>query len=375
MNNLNFEQLFSALKNIRMTTTEKASVRINIARHMHQHPIGSRFYGTYFRPLTAAVFAVVLFLGSGTIVTFASQKALPGQTLYKVKLTTEQAKKVTLRTPEEKANYELTLIDKRFSETNKLVASQKLTTANEAIVAAAIKQHTEDFKKETSALSDEDPILALSYSTKLGNTLKTGTHILLALSDRQSVSSSLKSSDSVSPNTLVLAAYASAEKISAEKVQLESIVVSDTNIATIKTAEKRFGETTALLAKNNITPVIETPIATTMAITTASKIDTSLKMATEEKPVDLQTLANNLQTAYDAKKYGQVIILADQIEQLLHETQKIKEVEKAYNITISSDTSPKNEDSVTTSGTPINTTLEVLPELPTPSTTVDQKSN
>lgn len=375
MNNLNFEQLFSALKNIRMTTTEQASIRMNIARHMHQHPIGSRFYGTYFRPLTAAVFAAALFLGTGTLVTFASQKALPGQTLYKVKLATEQAKKVTLRTPEEKANYELTLIDKRFSETNKLVADQKLTTANEAVVAAAIKQHTEDFKNETSALSDEDPILALSYNTKLGNTLKTGTHILLALSDRQSVSASLKSSDSVSPNTLVLAAYASAEKISAEKVQLESIVVSDTNIATIKTAEKRFNETVTLLTENNIAPITGTSIASTATVATASNINTSLKIATEDKTVDLQTLANNLQTAYDAKKYGQVIILADQIEQLLHETKKIKEVEKAYNITISSDTSLKNEDSVTTSGTPINTTLEVLPELPTSSTTVDKKSN
>lgn len=375
MNNLNFEQLFSALKNIRMTTTEQASIRMNVARHMHQHPIGSRFYGTYFRPLTAAVFAAVLFLGTGTLVTFASQKALPGQTLYKVKLATEQAKKVTLRTPEEKANYELALIDKRFSETNKLVADQKLTTANEAIVAAAIKQHTEDFKNETSALSDEDPILALSYNTKLGNTLKTGTHILLALSDRQSVSASLKSSDSVSPNTLVLAAYASAEKISAEKVQLESIVVSDTNIATIKTAEKRFNETVAILTENNITPITGTSIAPTATMATASNINTSLKIATEDKTVDLQTLANNLQTAYDAKKYGQVIILADQIEQLLHETKKIKEVEKAYNITISSDTSLKSEDSITTSGTPINTTLEVLPELPTSSTTVDKKSN
>ncbi len=409
MNNFNLKQLFAPLENIRMTPAEKASGRLKVSAHMHRNPMGSRPSFAYFRPIMAAALAIVLVIGSGGMVAFASQSSLPGQKLYKVKLATEQAKKITLRTSAAKATYELALIDKRFNETNKLISEQKLTASNEAVVIAAIKTHTEDFKTETGDLSTSDPILALSYNTKLSNTLKTGTHILLALSDRQSLSAD-RSADSVSPNTLVLAAYASAEKISAEKVQLESIVVSDTNIATIKTAETRYTDTIALLTDNNITPaseVIETPVAqptaaivavdtkatgieavsakARIATTVAKKSDVSTKteeVVSVEKPIlktqsnsnDIQSLANDLKAAYDSKKYGQVIIIADQIEQQLHENQKIKEVEKTYNITIDTDTSIKKDTSSSKtevkSGTIINTdTLKPIPELPTQTTT------
>jgi len=86
----------------------------------------------------------------------------------------------------------------------------------------------------------------------------------------------------------------------------------------------------------------------------------------------LQSLANDLKAAYDSKKYGQVIIISDQIEQQLLETKKIKEVEKAYNITIDTDTSIKKDTSSLKteikSGTIINTeTLQPIPEIPTKS--------
>lgn len=364
---------------------------MKVAGHMHRNPIGSRSYLSYFRPVMATALALVMVLGSGGIVAFASQASLPGETLYKVKLATEQAKKITLRTSDAKATYELALIDKRFNETNKLISEQKLTASNEAVVIAAIKTHTDDFKAETSDLSTSDPILALSYNTKLSNTLKTGTHILLALSDHQSLSSA-RSADSISPNTLVLAAYASAEKISAEKVQLESIVVSDTNIATIKTAEKRYMEAVALLTDEHIVaipetievPIVQPEVATLAAdakvtTTLARKVDTLTKteeavvaekptFKTESNSTDLQTLANDLKAAYDLKKYGQVIIIADQIEQQLLETKKIKEVEKTYNITIDTDTSIKIDDSIIKtdikSGTIIDTDiLKTIPEI------------
>jgi len=400
MNKFNLEQLFSPLKNIHMTSTEKSSMRMNIAGHVHRHPIGSRSYLSYFRPVMATAFVAVFVLGSGSIVAFASRASLPGQTLYKVKLATEQAKKITLRTSDAKATYELALIDKRFNETNKLISEQKLTASNEAVVIAAIKTHTDDFKEQTSDLSTSDPILALSYNTKLTNTLKTGTHILLALSDHQSLSSA-RSADSISPNTLVLAAYASAEKISAEKVQLESIVVSDTNIATIKTAEKRYMEAIALLTDEQIEPAAESVgepvtqpelamIATgaKIATTLVRKADTLTKteettpvvataLKTESTSTDLQSLANDLKAAYDSKKYGQVIIIADQIEQQLLETKKIKEVEKTYNITIDTDTSIKIDDSIIKTDIKSSTTidtdvLKTIPEIPTGTTSATQ---
>jgi hypothetical protein len=71
-----------------------------------------------------------------------------------------------------------------------------------------------------------------------------------------------------------------------------------------------------------------------------------------------------------------VILIADQIEQQLHETQKIKEIEKAYNITIDTDTSIKDDTLIIKSDTPssviIDTDTQPLPEMPTTET---KKSN
>lgn len=398
MNESNFKKQISGLQNVKLTHTEKSSMRVRIARHMHNHPVGSKVSFFNFRFALTAALAVVIAVGSGSLITFASQSALPGDKLYSIKRTTEEAKKLTLKNPTEKVSYELALIDKRFSETNQLISKGNLTAKTEAIVITAIEQHTNDFKTEAKKLAVNDPADALSYNTKLTNTLKTGTHILMALSDQQSAT--LAKADTVSPNTLVLAAYATAQKVTEEKKQLETMVSSDTNVATIKTAEKRYNATLALLAKKNITPsevVVDTtattavetarvvpatatleilPEKTIADLKTTETAKTELvklsKKAVEVIPVTkpvtdkkitavtkLQTLLDTLKQNYEAKKYGQVIIIADEIEQQLNETEKIQAAEKTYNVTISaSETSEP-----TTSETSVKGATEIAPDV------------
>lgn len=378
MNNFNPNNLFSVFKEIKLTHNEKNSLRLQLSQYMHRRPIGSRSSFMTFRYASIVAFALVLFVSSGGILTFASQGSLPGKTLYNVKRASEEFKKATLTTPAKKASYELALIDKRFSETNELISKQSLTTKNEAIIIDAIKQHTDDFKKETNQLAINNPAEALSYNAKLTNTLKTGTHILLALSHQQN--QVLAKADSVSPNTLVLAAYASAEKITAEKKQLESMVISDTNIATVRTAEKKYSETIALLEKQNIYPVdIAAKTAPTESVTDETPtVALFAKLATpvEEKIVsepaviltddqiaanNLQKLANDLRDAYSTKQYAQVVIIAEQIQQQLNDAKKIQEAEAAYNVTIpaieqnisTEETKNNNTDIPTTTNTPV----------------------
>ncbi len=348
----NYKKLFSGLDEIKLTENEKNSLRLKLSQYMHQHPIGSRPSFYTFRYMTTAALALVLFIGTGGAVTFASQNALPGQSLYAIKKTTEDLKKITLKTPAEKASYELTLIDKRFSETNQLISEQALTDKNQAIIIESIKKHTEDLKQETATLAMTNPAEALAYNTKLTNTLKTGTHILLALSQQQN--QILAKADSVSPNTLVLAAYASAEKITADKKQLESMVLSDTNGVIIKTAEKKYSETLALLEKENIpTAVIvnepeqpsepsQEPVVALMAFSARTVESTQTVEAPmaklsviEETPEEkLQKLIIELRNAYENKQYAQVIVISEKIQQQLHDAKKIQEVENVYNVVI-----------------------------------------
>ena len=206
MNEFKFKKIISEVQHIKLTQAEKNSLRIRVARHMNNHPIGSYSYFFNFRYAMTVALALMITIGSGTFVASASQSALPGEKLYSVKRTTEKLKKISLKSPSEKVSYELALIDKRFSETNQLISKGNLTAKTEAVVISAIEQHTNDFKTEAKKLAVNDPADALSYNTKLTNTLKTGTHILMALSDQQSTT--LAKADTVSPNTLVLAAYA-----------------------------------------------------------------------------------------------------------------------------------------------------------------------
>ncbi len=405
MNEFKFKKIISEVQHIKLTQAEKNSLRIRVARHMNNHPIGSYSYFFNFRYAMTVALALMITIGSGTFVASASQSALPGEKLYSVKRTTEKLKKISLKSPSEKVSYELALIDKRFSETNQLISKGNLTAKTEAVVISAIEQHTNDFKTEAKKLAVNDPADALSYNTKLTNTLKTGTHILMALSDQQSTT--LAKADTVSPNTLVLAAYATAQKVTEEKKQLETIVVSDTNIATIKTAEKRYTETLALLAKQNIVPsatpletsvstetVKSTPVVTSLEVlpektlseiktgdvqktelkvakkTTESSLATKTISDTKNIPLSkLQTLLNSLQQNYEAKKYGQVIIIADQIEQQLNETEKIQQAEKTYNVTIPSSESTEISNPETT----VKGATEITPEIPVKESTEKQE--
>jgi hypothetical protein len=420
MNKFSLEQLFNSLRSIKLTSSEKSFMRLRVANYMNRHPIGSRASFLTFRYMAPVALALVLFLGTGGLVAFASQETLPGETLYPIKRVSEQIKKVTLRGSKERADYELALIDKRFTETNQLIAQQKLTIETEASLTTAIQEHTNDFKNDIAQLAQSDPAEALSYNAKLGSTLKTGTHIMLALADKQSAQNA-----KVSPNTLVLAAYATAEKISAEKKQLETIVLSDTSVATIKTAEKRYADTLAVLDAQHIIPTTKAPetLDTTAASTTpdstvtapvmaktalmvetkstttdgarvskrskeqevkpaidstdTSTAESTLSVSADAKPADLQTLANSMQAAYKAKQYRQVITIADQIDQIIHEAKKIKEAETTFNVNLSDTSEATTVDSSTdTETTPVvNTAASQVKSSTTPSTASSLKSN
>ncbi len=367
--NPNFEKLFSPIRTIGMTPAEKHAGRLKLARSMNQ-PTGlvSPFV---FRYAVVGAFAFLLFIGTGTGLVFASQSALPGQRLYPIKLEAEQIHKLALISPAAKAEYDLGLIEKRFSEVNQLISHHALDDKSENAATLAIQSHAKDVKAEADTLATTAPAEALSYSTKLAKTLTTGTSILLAISDQ---SPSRAATLARKPSSLVLATYATAQKLSADTAQLELMVMNDTDAATVKTADRKYQSVLALLQTHNIVPTTPVTTATpalataatlaapaTMAAKQLAPIENTEKMISEtaiapaEAPVapvpapepaidtkKIQDLADKLQAAYDAKKYGEVVIIADQIEQEFHDSEKIQAVEKAYNITVP-DTNIKTE--------------------------------
>jgi hypothetical protein len=302
-----------------------------------------------------ATFVGIIVLGTGSIVTFASQSSLPGELLYPVKIASEKVKHASIKTPEAKINYSLALVEKRYNETNTLIAEHSLDQGKETKITKNIQSNITDIQHENDKIAKTNPAIALSNNSKLAQTLKTNTQVLLAVSEKnQNSTLSAKNTIAKVNNThakIVLAAYESAAKISMKTEQLQEIVLSDTDIVTVKTAEKKYQDIlpkleTALAAEQPIvssettdTPV-ETKIASTLKVE-KSVVETKTETPTvsevkakQPEPETLTTLSEKLHTAYDAKEFNQVIIIADQIDQKLSDAAKIKTAEKKYDIVV-----------------------------------------
>jgi len=348
MNN-HLKKIFSFGKQFRLTSIEKNSLRMHIARYMHTHPKGipSPFV---FRYAMATAFALILVTLSGGTLTFASLGSLPGDTLYGVKRASESIQKIALVRPEQKAAYELTLIEKRFDEVNQLVDREIFTAQTESITTTAIKNHVYRIEELSEELESTEPAEALMINTRLANTLKTRTSILITLSDRDT-----PSGVKTNPKTLVLAAYESADRITKEQKNLETLLLTDTNSATIKIAEKKYTAILALAEKQIpvISPEPELAIATIIADPAPESINEPMlattmlalpvddavavsKMAIPEPEPksELEILVEEIKDAYARKQYGQVIILSEKIEELITRAEKINQAEKTYNITV-----------------------------------------
>lgn len=403
MNKKSFEKIFSVFHGIRLTDAEHASMRSNLVQYIRHYKTPSHFW---LRRFGVAVFSFIILVSSGGILASASQSSLPGNFLYPIKRSTESIKKLTLNQSQDKVQYELVLLDKRFYEANTLLTEQKMTKESEQILAQAISQHTVDIKNQTDLLAKTNPADALTYNTKLTNILKTSSSILLAISDDQQQNTQALAVAPHTPTKLVLAAYKTADTITDDTKKLETIVLADTDIATIKTAEKKYVETHDLLIKNNIIGIIppktseksnDTVVngdnsiektATNIVSTLSTEIialekqnepvteniptsDTSLEtiqktninkeiisetisddaIIDKDSLIIIQDLANSLESAYQEKSYGKVIITADKIIQYFSNLEKIKSSEKQYNIKISEKTPISESDKSTESPT------------------------
>jgi hypothetical protein len=113
------------------------------------------------RLTVATVVSLVLLVFVGTTGVVAAQQALPGDSLYAVKLFTEEAHLLMARTDIDKAEVHISLAERRAKELNKLVAGGQ-TEAAEMLLAAYMR-HLKQMEE-------------LAFLEPLDNGQKTSTH-------------------------------------------------------------------------------------------------------------------------------------------------------------------------------------------------------
>lgn len=181
------KKIEEATKETHLTEDEKFAVRKNLLKYMSQNPIqekhairspwfasSSRFRGK--KVLSAVVLLGVV--GGGTL-SFAAEAALPGDVLYSVKTgINEPVHRVVLFTPQEKADWDVRLVERRLDEISKLSESNSISPEAKARIENRLEVYTNRVKNNIDTFeNDEDYEQANEVLEKLNTTLgKYHTH-------------------------------------------------------------------------------------------------------------------------------------------------------------------------------------------------------
>lgn len=100
-----------------------------------------------------AALALIVLLSGGSLI-YASEKAVPGDTLYAVKTKfTEPVRDALARTPEAKAAWEAEKASRRLEEAEQLAIRRELNEPKRAELEAKFEVHTRTFDENLSKLS------------------------------------------------------------------------------------------------------------------------------------------------------------------------------------------------------------------------------
>jgi len=186
-----FSQKFykKATTSVTLQTAERRELRERLVSYMEYHPLPAElrtkqknvhsaptmteaftfvkvpFHALFkYGALTAAFFFVAL--------PFVAQNAMPGDTLYAVKVQFNEELRSTLTFDSlQKVEWETERLNRRLAEARLLASEGRLTEVMETEVAMAVRTHTESAKREIEVLRTKDADEAAIASITLETTL------------------------------------------------------------------------------------------------------------------------------------------------------------------------------------------------------------
>jgi len=197
----NFEHIFEPLKEGGLEERERVSMRNALVAHMREHPARAPWHvrasdalgggvawfdssalpHMRFHPVAAAL-VLVLFCGVGT--SYAAEGALPGDTLYPVKIHVNESVQGALAlSPASQAAWNAERATRRLEEAETLAAQGRLTPDAQAQVQGGLAQATEQFDASVSVLAKSDDVpAAAAAQSDLQASLTAHEQVLSALS-------------------------------------------------------------------------------------------------------------------------------------------------------------------------------------------------
>lgn len=165
---------------LRMTPEERSAMRARIfgipTAASKQSPY-FHFNFQFFSTRILAPLAVVFLISSGT--TYAAEGALPGDTLYPIKVYVNEGVALSLaRTPEAKAEAHVTLAERRVEEAQSLAAEGRLDATTTETLAVEVETHIEEAQMRADEAEMTERGKSREVREKLAATLDTSARVL-----------------------------------------------------------------------------------------------------------------------------------------------------------------------------------------------------
>lgn len=168
---------------VRMTPAEKSAMRARIFGAPTAAPAPSPYYFFSFQFVSTRVLAplaVVFLIGSGT--TYAAEGALPGDTLYPVKIyVNEEVAQVLSRTSRAKAEVHTELAERRLTEAQELAAAGRLDASTSETLATNLEAHVAAAEAEADKAEEAEMGKGNEVRAKLAAALDTNARVLVRI--------------------------------------------------------------------------------------------------------------------------------------------------------------------------------------------------
>lgn len=174
-----------------MSTAEKTELRERVVSYMEYHPVPLplkednvlgraavvspvrlvHINGWRLFQVVGATFGILILS-----ISYLAERAVPGDSLYAVKVDiNEEVRSALTRSPYEKVVWETERLNRRIAEARLLASEGRLTDDVEAKVAEAVKEHSDNARREIEALKQTDAEEAALASIALETTIEVQT--------------------------------------------------------------------------------------------------------------------------------------------------------------------------------------------------------
>lgn len=319
-NSMELKNLTTEADKLRLTPAEKTAMKARIfglPAGIAHTPAQSPYFIFSFQFMQARVLAplavlLVVFASAGTAA--AAQGALPGDVLYPVKLSVNEAVEVALATtPVARAQVQAKQAVRRVEEAEVLAAQGELTPDTSAELAANFETHVQAAQALTDDVAQVDPDTGASLAADLGSSLAVHSAILATLG-QDSAAADDHASGSESLATRVLARADEGRAVAAAKVMTLSVVAPQAKMQPMAFSAKLVVENASTTQNASTTTDTDTVAPVDGA---QEKVVGKLKARAQSAVVYVRANFNDTKDDLDATTSAQVTAKLAEIDQLM----------------------------------------------------------